>query len=111
MAPPAAASPCGSFWRCGGLVAGFGHERAQTGSGLSAFVIVRSTPGRTVVASEAVFEMPVFLTLPVTVAVLKIVEPADVTTVPVIVTVIVPPELSERTEHRTCGATTAQPLP
>src|SRR5688500_16031766 len=90
---------------------GPGQERAQTGSGLSALVIVRSTAGLTVVTSEAVFDTPVFLTLPVTVAVLKIVDPADERTVPVIVTVSVPPEFSERIEHLTCGAITAQPLP
>src|SRR5207237_3205832 len=98
--------------RWGGFApAGFGQEPAQTGSGLSAFVIVRSTAGRTVVASEALLLTPVFLTLPVTAAVLKIVVPADAITVPVIVIVIVPPELSVRTEQRTCGALTVQPLP
>ena len=52
---------------------------------------------------------PVFLTLPVTVAVLKIDEPADCCTVPLIVTVCVPPELSALIVHFTCGATTTQP--
>src|SRR5687767_12184560 len=51
-----------------------GHERAHTGSGLSSCVMVRSTAGRTVVASDAVLLTPVFLMLAVAVAVLKMVE-------------------------------------
>ena len=72
-------------------------------------MIVRSTAGRTVVTSDAVLLTPVFLTLPVTVAVLKIDEPADWTTVPLIVIASVPPELSDLIEQRTCGAVTTQP--
>ena len=52
-----------------------GHERAHTGSGESALVIVRSTAGLTVVSSVSVLVTPLFLMLPVTVAVSKIVEP------------------------------------
>src|SRR3954468_14926566 len=59
-----------------------GHELAQIGSGESPLVIVRSTDGRTVVSSVSVLETPMFLMLPVTVAVLMIVEPAEPTTWP-----------------------------
>ena len=48
-------------------------------------MIVRSTAGFTVVSSVSVLVTPVFLMLPVTVAVLKMVEPAEATTCPVIV--------------------------
>jgi hypothetical protein len=60
-------------------------------------------------SSEAVLLTPVFLTLPVTVAVLKSEEPADCWTVPLIVIVCVPPELIALTVHFTCGAATTQP--
>src|SRR5262245_37158659 len=62
-----------------------GHELAQTGSGASALVTVRSIDGRTVVSSVSVLETLWFLMLPLTVAVLMIVEPADPTTCPVTV--------------------------
>src|SRR5204863_340988 len=102
---PAAAGKrlSGLFGRCCDGV-DVGHERAQTGSGPSALVMVRSTAGLTVVTSDAVLVTPVFLTLPVTVAVLKIDEPADWITVPTIVIVMVPPESRDRTVHVTCGA-------
>src|SRR5262245_5887559 len=88
----------------------FGHDRAQTGSEpRSSFVIVRSNCGRIVVTSDAVLLTPWFLTFPVTVAVLKIDEPADCSTVPVIVIACVPPEFSDLSEHFTCGAITTQP--
>src|SRR5258708_32337335 len=62
-----------------------GNELAQTGLGTPTLVIVRSIPGRTVVLSVSVLETPLFLMLPLTVAVLRMVDPAEATTVPVIV--------------------------
>src|SRR5215468_991607 len=62
-----------------------GHEPAHTGSGASAFVMVRSMDGRTVVNSVSVLETLWFLMFPLTVAVLMIVEPAEPTTWPVTV--------------------------
>ena len=73
-----------------------GQELAQTGSGASDTVTVRSIAGRTVVSSVAVFEWPTFLMLPLTVAVLMSVEPADATTWPVIVYSTVPPAFNDR---------------
>ena len=67
------------------------------------------TCGRMVVTSVAVFVTPWFLMLPVTVAVLKIDEPADCCTVPLMVIACVPPDWSDLSEHLTWGAMTTQP--
>src|SRR5919201_3274252 len=72
MSPVAALRPSGGLARCWFGVVEVGQDRAQTGSGESAFVIVRSIAGRTVVDSESDAWTPWFLMLPVTVAVLKI---------------------------------------
>jgi hypothetical protein len=86
-----------------------GHERAHTGSDEAAWVMVRSTAGITVVSSVPVLLMPVFCMFPVSVAVLVIVEPADATTLPAMVTTIVPPGSRSLIEQVTCEATTVQP--
>src|SRR5688572_8897505 len=88
-----------------------GHERAHTGSGWPALVIVRSFCGFTVVRSVAVARTPVFLMFAVAVAVLMSVVPAGATTRPRIVMVSVPPALRLRMLHRTSGAVAAHPLP
>ena len=88
-----------------------GHDRAQIGSGLSHFVIVRSIDGRTVVDSDAVFVTPTFLMLPWTVAVLNRLEPADAMTYPLTVIVRVPPALRDRIEQTASAAFTTQPRP
>jgi hypothetical protein len=109
MSPAAGGAPPGwARWSADGLAV-VGHERAQTGSGESLFVIVRSTAGRTVVDSESDAWTPWFLMFPVTAAVLKIEAPAVLTTRPWIVTVIVPPGFSVRTLQVTCGALTKHP--
>ena len=54
-----------------------GHDAAHTGSGESAFVIVRSNCGITVVSSVSVVVYPLFLMLPVTVAVPIMYDPAE----------------------------------
>src|SRR5688572_7845444 len=86
-----------------------GHELAQTGSGVSAFVTVRSIDGFTVVNSVSVVDDPLFLMFPVTVAVLTMFDPAAATTWPVTVISTVPPGFNVRIEHRVWGAVTVQP--
>src|ERR1700692_3029716 len=86
-----------------------GHERAQTGSGESAIVTVRSTPGFTVVSCVAVVLVPVFLMLPVPVPVPMSVPPADAMTLPETVIRMFPPAFSVRAEHCACGAAMVQP--
>src|SRR5262249_53888188 len=86
-----------------------GHDRAQTGSGDSVFGMVRSIDGLTVVSSVSVAVTPWFLMLPVTVAVLKIVDPAAAITRPLTVIMMVPPAFSVRAVQRTCGATMTHP--
>src|SRR5690349_17965631 len=111
MSPEALGSGSGNFARWSAL--GFdvvGHVRAHTEAG-PAFVIVRSTAGRTVVDSWALAWTPWFLMFPVTVAVLKMFAPAPTTTIPEIVTVIVPPALSVLSLQRTWAPFTAQPPP
>src|SRR5690349_2789522 len=111
MSPDALGSGGGNIERC--WAAGFevvGHVRAQTEAG-PAFVIVRSTAGRTVVDSWALAWTPWFLMFPVTVAVLKMFAPAPMTTIPLIVIVIVPPGLSDLLLQRTCAPVTVQPPP
>ena len=61
--------------------------------------------------SVAVVRTPVFLTLAVAVAVLMIVVPAGAMTVPLIVTLSLPPAFRLRMLQRTSGALTVQPLP
>src|SRR5262245_44675584 len=109
---PEAFGTAGNFARC--FADGFdvvGQDRAQTGSGESSLVIVRSTIGRTVVDSEALAWTPWFLMFPVAVAVLKMLAPALMTTIPEIVTVIVPPGFSVRSRQRTWAPVTVQPPP
>src|SRR5262245_8312031 len=86
-----------------------GNDAAQTGSGASAFVTVRSTPGRTVVRSVSVADVPAFLMFPVTVAVLMMVEPADCTTCPLTVISTVPPAFRLLSVHFAWGAATVHP--
>jgi hypothetical protein len=91
------------------LAGDVGHDPAQTGSGESALVTVRSIAGLTVVNSVSVLVVPAFLMLAVTVAVLMMVDPAEPTTCPLTVITIVPPALRLLMEHLACGAAMVQP--